>query len=84
MFAKRKSELIERKRQIVVEAGLYRSLIELECAGLRARFNSARTGIRIGSPWLKIGGTMAGFLVARWFGFRTWMQRFKSENRSDR
>jgi len=81
MFAKRKKELIERKREIVVETGLYRNLIELECASLRVRFDSARAGVRPGSPWLKIVGTIAGFLAAqRWFGLMRWLQRFKSEH----
>jgi len=73
MFAKRLDELTERKRHIVAETGLYRSLVELECATLRVRFNSALTGIQTGSPQPKVG-LMAGFRVARrLFGLRHWI-----------
>ena len=74
MFAKRLNELTERKRHIVIETGLYRSLVELECASLRARFNSALAGIRNGGPQRKASGMMAGFRAARrLFGLRHWI-----------
>ena len=74
MFAKRLDELTERKRLIVIEADLHRSLAELECAALWVRFNSAFTSARARSLWLKIGGTMAGLLAARrWLGLGHWI-----------
>jgi hypothetical protein len=65
MFAERLNGLTECKRLIVLEAGLHRGLIELECASLRVRLESARTSIRAGSPWLIGGGAVAGLLAAR-------------------
>jgi len=65
MFAKRLNDLAERKRLIVLEAGLHRSLVELECASLHVRLNSAGTSIRAGSLWLIAGGAVAGLLATR-------------------
>ncbi len=73
MFAKRLNELTERKRLIVLEADLHRSLVELECASVRARLDSARAGIRLGGPWLLAGGAVAGLVAARhWRGLACW------------
>ena len=73
MFAKRLNDLTERKWLIVLEADLHRSLVELECANLRARLDSARPGIRSGGPWLLAGGAVAGLVAARyWRGVARW------------
>ncbi len=73
MFAKRLNDLTERKRLIVLEADLHRSLVKLECANLRARLDSACAGIRSGSPWLLVGGAVAGLVAARhWRGLARW------------
>lgn len=73
MFAKRLNNLAERKWLIVREADLHRSLIELECANLRAPLDSARAGVRSGGPWLLVGGAVAGLVAARhWRGLARW------------
>ncbi|MGD0058617.1 MAG: hypothetical protein ABSD58_04285 [Verrucomicrobiia bacterium] len=75
MFAKGLNGLAERKLLVVLEGGLHRGLIELECASLRVRLESARTSIRAGSsPWLIAGGAVAGLLAARHRrGLATWV-----------
>jgi len=76
MFAKKLNALAERKRLIVLESDLHRSLVELECAQLRARLDSARAGIRLGGPWLLAGGAVAGLVAARhWRGLARWAPR---------
>ena len=75
MFAKQLNELAQRKRLLVLEADLYRSRVDLECASLRVQFNSAFTTMRGGSPWLIAGGAAAGLLVARhWRGLAHWVE----------
>jgi hypothetical protein len=73
MFAKRLNDLTERKWLIVLESDLHRSLVELECANLRARLDSTRARIWSGSPWLLAGGAVAGLVAARhWRGLARW------------
>lgn len=69
MFAKEElMELAERKRLLLLEADLHRSLIGLECENLRARLaplNEARERIAAGGPWLVAGSAIAGALAVR-------------------
>jgi len=74
MFAKKLNDLTERKWLIVLEADLHRSLVQLECANLRARLDSAHAAIRSGGPWLLAGGAVAGLVAARhWRGLARWV-----------
>ena len=87
MLAKELNELAERRRLLVMEADLHRSLIGLECENLRGRFTTVREAGGIaaaGSPLLMAGGALAGFLGLRywrhlakwvpmaWTAFRWW------------
>ena len=66
MFAKRQSELSERRRLLIMEADLHRSLIGVERENLRERFaESARAGAIAGGPMLIAGGTVAGLIAVR-------------------
>lgn len=78
MLAKRQlNELAERRRLLVMEADLHRSLIGLERENIRARFaglQAARGRVGAGGPWLAAGGALAGLLVIRrWRKFAPWI-----------
>jgi hypothetical protein len=92
MFGKEElKELDERKRLLLLEADLHRSLIELECVNLRKQFaplGEARDRIAAGGPWLFAGSTIAGVLalrhwrsVIRWaplaMSTMRWLKRFR-------
>lgn len=69
MFGKEElKELAERKRLLLLEADLHRSLIRLECEYLRkqlAPLSEARDRIAAGGPWLVAGSAVAGVLAIR-------------------
>lgn len=69
MFAKEELKaLAERKRLLLLEADLHRSLIGLEYESLRkqlAPLNEARERIAAGGPWLVAGSAVAGVLAVR-------------------
>ncbi|MFM1769927.1 MAG: hypothetical protein RJA22_2456 [Verrucomicrobiota bacterium] len=58
-------ELAERKRLLVAEAELHRSLIQAEVTRCHARLETAREGMRVGGPWLAAGSALGGILLAR-------------------
>lgn len=61
-------ELAERKRLLLLEADLHRSLIGLECENLRkqlAPLSNVRDRIAAGGPWLVAGSALAGVLAIR-------------------
>ena len=69
MFAQQQlNELAERRRLLVLEADLHRSLIGLERERLRERFaglRAARERVAAGGPWLVVGSAVAGLLALR-------------------
>jgi hypothetical protein len=77
MFAKQLNELAERRRLLVMESDLHRSLLILERENLRARLaglRAARERVAAGSPLLIAGGAVAGLLAMRhWRKLARWM-----------
>ena len=78
MFAQRQlNELAERRRLLVMEADLHRSLISLERESLRARLTDlreAREKVASHSPLLIAGGAVAGLLAMRhWRKLARWL-----------
>lgn len=78
MFAKQQlNELAERRRLLVMEANLHRSLIGLEREGLRERIaglHAARKKIASNSPLLIAGGAVAGLVAVRhWRKLARWI-----------
>lgn len=78
MFAKPQlNELAERRRLLVMEADLHRSLIGLEREGLRERLaglQAAREKVASSSSWLIAGGAVAGLLAVRhWRKLARWL-----------
>lgn len=69
MFAKQRlNELAERRRLLVMEADLHRSLIGLERERFRERLaglRAAREKVASNSPWLVAVSTVAGLLALR-------------------
>jgi len=65
MFAKELDELAQRKRMILLEADLHRSLVESECLALREHLDSMQTAGNFGRRWLLWGGAVAELLLAR-------------------
>lgn len=69
MFTRRPlNELAERRRLLLMESELHRSVIGLECENLRARLaglNEKRERLAKKSSWLVAGGTVAGLLALR-------------------
>ena len=78
MFANQQlNELAERRRLLVMEADLHRSLIDLERASLRERLaglQAARETVAAGKPFLIAGGAVAGLLAMRhWRKLAGWI-----------
>ena len=78
MFAKQQMiELAERRRLLVMEADLHRSLIVLERESLRVRLaglQEAREKVASHSPLLIAGGAVAGLLAMRhWRKLARWL-----------
>jgi len=78
MFAEAElKELAERKRLLLLESDLHRSLIGLECESLRRQLtplSEARERIAAGGPWLAAGSAVAGLLAIRhWRKFVRWI-----------
>lgn len=71
------NELAERRRLLVMEADLHRSLIRWEFAGFADRFvhlQTARARLSANSPLLIAGGAVAGLLTVRhWRTMKRWM-----------
>ena len=69
MFApERLNEVAQRRRLLVLESDLHRSLIILERERLRvqlAGIHAARERLAAGGPWLVAGGLLAGLLAVR-------------------
>lgn len=73
------NELAERRRLLVAEAELHRSLIAWERENLRSGLDAlreARGGFKLGGRWLAGAGALAGLLTVRhwrklwrWFPF---------------
>jgi len=62
--------LAERKRLLVLQADLHRTLLCAECVNVRQRLNwlnEARQQARSAYPWLAVGAAVVG-LVAAWRG----------------
>jgi len=60
--------LQERKRLLLLQTDLHRTVLRAECAGARARLNwlnEARKAARSVSPWLAVGAAAVGLLAAR-------------------
>jgi hypothetical protein len=76
-------ELAERKRLLLLEARLNRSLIAAECESLRERLGrvaGARENLVRAGPWLLAGGTAAAVLAARrWFPTALAMWRLRQK-----
>ena len=75
---KQLNDLAERRRLLVLEAELHRSVIALEGENLRAQLKwigRVREYVSAGSPWLKAGVMVAGiFAVRRRHKLGRWMQ----------
>ena len=59
------NELAERKRLLLAQADLHRTILQAELARCQTRLDAARQGIRAGGPWLAAGSAVAGLLLAR-------------------
>lgn len=68
--------LEERKRMIVLQADLHRSLLQAELVGLRSQFDrlgEARDKVRAAGPWLGVVAAVAGVFAARnWRSLAGW------------
>jgi hypothetical protein len=74
MFAKELNELAERKKLVVLQTALHRSVIQLECASLRSEIEAVRAKVRAGKPWLAAGGAVARWVATRqWGGLARWI-----------
>lgn len=77
MFAQQMNELAERRRLLVMEADLHRSLIGLERERLRERLASLRAvqeKVSSHSPWLVAGSAVAGVIAMRhWRKLARWL-----------
>jgi hypothetical protein len=77
MFEKgQMNELAERRRLLVMEAELHRSLIGMECESLRERLaglQAARKKVAASHPLMIAGGAVAGLLALRhWRKLASW------------
>lgn len=78
MFAQKQlNDLAERRRMLVLEADLHRSLLVLERENLRAKIawiQQAQERVAAGGPWLAVGGAVAGLFAARrWRKLASWI-----------
>jgi len=78
MFAQQQLDILaERRRLLVAEADLHRSLIGLESENLReglARLQPAREGVTARRPWLVAGSAVVGLLAMRhWRKLMRWI-----------
>jgi hypothetical protein len=73
------TELAERRRLLLLEAELHRSIIGLECQALRGRLASLsalRGQVAGGKPWFIGAAAVAGLLAARhWRKVIRWLPR---------
>jgi hypothetical protein len=68
-------ELEDRKRRLIAQAELNRSVVSLECAGMRARLSwleDVRDKLSARRPWLVAGGIAAGLLARRRWRLARW------------
>jgi hypothetical protein len=78
MFAQKEiDQLGERKRLLLLEAEVHRSIINLECESIRAKLKDlreAREQIGPAGPWLMAGSAFAGVLALRhWRRVAKWV-----------
>ena len=67
---KQLTPLQERKRLLLLQANLHRTLLRAECAGALARLswlNKTRRVAQSAGPWVAVGAAAVGFLAA-WRG----------------
>lgn len=71
------TELEERKRLLILQAGLHRATLRAECVRVRARFNwmsETRQKLGAAGPWLALGAGALGILAARrWRAVARWI-----------
>lgn len=71
------TELTERKRLLILEADLHRSVIGMERANIRARLSAldeVRQRAAAGGPWLLAGSAVAGLIAVRkWRSLAQWI-----------
>ena len=71
------NQLAERKRLLLLEAEVHRSIIQLECESIRAKLQDlrdAREQIGPAGPWLMAGSAFAGVLALRhWRRVSKWV-----------
>ena len=77
MLAKQQlKDLAERRRLLLLEADLHRSVIGLECENIRKRLaglNVARERMKAGGPWMVAGGAVASvFALRHWRRLLQW------------
>ena len=74
MFTKELNELAQRKRLILMESGLHRSLVEAECLALWKRMESVQSVFDTGQRWFHWGGAAADLLTGgRGRGLTHWI-----------
>ncbi|HZI31835.1 MAG TPA: hypothetical protein VFF11_05810 [Candidatus Binatia bacterium] len=77
MLAKQQlNDLAERRRLLLLESDLHRSVIRLECENMRKRLaglNAARERMKAGGPWMVAGGAVASvFALRHWRKLLQW------------
>lgn len=73
----RLNDLAERRRLLVLESDLHRSVVQLELESLRGRvagLRELRERLSAGSPWLVGGSALAGLVAVRhWRKLAHWI-----------
>lgn len=77
MLAKQElKDLAERRRLLLLESDLHRSIIQLECENIRKRLtalNATRERMKSGGPWVVAGGAVASvFALRHWRKVLKW------------
>ncbi len=68
------NDLADRKRLLVAQADLHRTILQAEVARCQSRLDAARQGLKAGGPWLAAGSAVAGLLLARkWRSVAGWI-----------
>lgn len=70
------NNLAERRRLLLLESELHRSIIRLECENIRKRLgglNAARERMKAGGTWMMAGGAVASvFALRHWKTMVRW------------